>query len=84
MYYTRLYLPSYNIYKSITNNTTDSKAIYNKSDSSTDELQKNSDNLPYAFCHYVNSTSNKLSQTKHKSRHISQKVTAQQNYFDTS
>ena len=32
------------IYKAITNNTTDSKAIYNKGDSIIDELQKYSDN----------------------------------------
>ena len=68
----------------VTNNTTNSNAINNNSDSTIDELPKYSDNLLYAFCHYVNSTSNKLSQTKHKSRPISQKVTAQHNYFDTN
>ena len=52
------------IYKTVTNNTTNSNAINHKSDSTIDKLPKYSDNLPDAFCHYVNSTSYKLSQIK--------------------
>ena len=54
--------PTINI--TVTNNTTNSNAINQNSYSTIDELPKYSDNLPYEFCYYVNSTSYKLLQTK--------------------
>ena len=60
----RNYICHPTINKTVTNNTTNLNAINQNSDSTIDELPKYSDNLPYAFCYYVNSTSCKLSQTK--------------------